>query len=273
MLLSRILSSLLLGAILFGAVWSGEPWFSIVVAIAALLGVTEFYAISGQGRLHPLTVFGTLWTLFFIFNAYYGYDSETTRLIATLGLMASAVLVSLMVFLLSYGRTRSVTASWSWSLAGVFYIGFLLSFWVLLMNSPNWEGRDWVLIALIANFATDTCAFFTGRALGRHKLAPSISPAKTWEGAIGGAAGAVAAVIILGTVLNAPAGYLLLAGLGLLIGVAAQVGDLAESKLKRMAGVKESGNMIPGHGGILDRLDSIVITGVVVYYFLGWALG
>ena len=134
-------------------------------------------------------------------------------------------------------------------------------------------GRDWVLLALFATFAVDTTAYFIGRAWGRHKMAPTISPGKTWEGAVGGLAGAIVAVIALALLLDIDISYSEMVILGFLIAVFAQLGDLAESKLKRSMGVKEAGNLIPGHGGILDRLDSIVFTGVVVYYCLRWFIG
>ncbi len=104
-------------------------------------------------------------------------------------------------------------------------------------------------------------------------MAPTISPGKTWEGAVGGLVGAIVAVIALALLLDIDISYREMVILGLLIAVFAQLGDLAESKLKRSMGVKEAGNLIPGHGGILDRLDSIVFTGVVVYYCLRWFIG
>jgi phosphatidate cytidylyltransferase len=160
--------------------------------------------------------------------------------------------------------------TWTSSLTGIFYLGWLLSYWVLIMG---FYGRDWVLLALFSTFAVDTTAYFIGRALGRHKMAPTISPGKTWEGALGGLVGAIVAVIALALLLDIDISYSEMVILGLLIAVFAQLGDLAESKLKRSMGVKEAGNLIPGHGGILDRLDSIVFTGVVVYYCLRWFIG
>ena len=160
--------------------------------------------------------------------------------------------------------------TWTSSLTGIFYLGWLLSYWVLIMG---FYGRDWVLLALFATFAVDTTAYFIGRAWGRHKMAPTISPGKTWEGAVGGLVGAIVAVIVLALLLDIDISYSEMVILGFLIAVFAQLGDLAESKLKRSMGVKEAGNLIPGHGGILDRLDSIVFTGVVVYYCLRWFIG
>lgn len=160
--------------------------------------------------------------------------------------------------------------SWAASLAGIFYLGWLLSYWVLIMNS---FGRDWIYLALFSTFAVDTTAYFVGRAWGRRKMAPTISPGKTWEGALGGLVGAIAGVIVLALLLDVDISYAEMVLLGFLIAVFAQLGDLAESKIKRSMGVKEAGNLIPGHGGILDRLDSIVFTGVVVYYCLRWFIG
>ena len=131
------------------------------------------------------------------------------------------------------------------------------------------QGLQWVLL-LAVTFATDTSAFFVGRALGRLPLAPAISPGKTLEGAVGGLAGAVLAAVIgvelLGLELTMPETLVL----GGLAGVAGQLGDLAESRLKRVAGVKDSGWLFPGHGGVLDRIDSIVFNLPVVYYFVLW---
>jgi phosphatidate cytidylyltransferase len=272
MLRQRVLSAVVFVPVLFASIWFGNPWFSIVVAVAALLGVIEFYAMVGRRGWQPLTFFGTLWTLFFIFNAYYAhsYSSESTWLLVTLALVTSAVALSLLWVLFLRSPGEKVLITWTSSLTGIFYLGWLLSYWVLIMV---FYGRDWVLLALFSTFAVDTTAYFIGRALGRHKMAPTISPGKTWEGAVGGLVGAIVAVITLALLLDIDISYREMVILGLLIAVFAQLGDLAESKLKRSMGVKEAGNLIPGHGGILDRLDSIVFTGVVVYYCLRWFIG
>ena len=277
MLRQRVLSAVIFVPILFASIWFGNPWFSIVVAIAAILGVIEFYTMVDRRRWQPLAIFCTLWTLFFIFNAYYApkYSSDNTYILVTSALIASAVALPLvwMLFLRSSGE--KVMVSWAASVTGIFYMGWLLSYWVLIMNSygGDWNGRDWVLLALFSTFAVDTTAYFVGRAWGRHKMAPTVSPGKTWEGAIGGFVGALVAVVVLALILHIHISYSEKIILGVLIAVFAQLGDLAESKLKRSVGVKEASNLIPGHGGILDRLDSIVFTGVVVYYCLRWFIG
>ena len=150
-------------------------------------------------------------------------------------------------------------------------------------------GRNLVFLALFTTFASDTTAFFAGRALGKHHLALSISPSKTWEGAIAGGLGAiiVSLLFVLAALLNlSPTHWwqvILLAIqldiqwwqamlLGLLVSIFGQLGDLVESLFKRNMGIKESGRSIPGHGGFLDRIDSVVFAGIVVYYYVIWMI-
>ena len=123
-------------------------------------------------------------------------------------------------------------------------------------------------VLLLVTFATDAGAFFVGKAIGKTSLAPSISPSKTWEGAVGGVLVAIGASmgVIYALSLDVVLWYAIL--LGALMGIVGQVGDLVESRLKRIAGVKDSGRFLPGHGGLLDRLDSIVFNLVVVYYLV-----
>jgi phosphatidate cytidylyltransferase len=137
------------------------------------------------------------------------------------------------------------------------------------------SGRDWVLLAIFATFATDTVAYLLGRAFGKHHMAPAISPGKTWEGAAAGLAGGLAATVALAFILDLtphPLSYPGVILLGFLIPIFAQLGDLAESLLKRSAGVKDAGHLIPGHGGMLDRMDSIMFSSIVVYYYMIWVI-
>ncbi|TEU01447.1 MAG: phosphatidate cytidylyltransferase, partial [Dehalococcoidia bacterium] len=154
-----------------------------------------------------------------------------------------------------------------WALGGLIYVGFLGSHLVFLRDAPN--GRDWVLLALLATFATDTSSYFVGRLIGRTKITPALSPGKTLEGSLGGFAGGVAAVLLLNWALDTGAGAEIIP-LALLLPALAQMGDLAESLIKRGAGVKDASRVIPGHGGFLDRLDSLLFTVPLVYYYLTW---
>lgn len=127
-------------------------------------------------------------------------------------------------------------------------------------------GFAWFLVALITTWLTDTFAYLTGRAFGKHRLAPAISPKKTWEGFAGGVVGAILAAVIANWCFGLGMRAAIAALVGILIALAATAGDLAESLLKRQTGVKDSGTLIPGHGGILDRIDGLLFAFIVVYY-------
>jgi phosphatidate cytidylyltransferase len=155
-------------------------------------------------------------------------------------------------------------------MGGPVYVGFLLAHALLLRESGGASdlGRNWLLFALLVTFATDTGAFFVGRSMGRHRMLPGISPNKTWEGALGGFILAVIAALALGSLLDLGLERWQHAAIGATVGVVSQVGDLFESKLKRISQVKDAGSIIPGHGGILDRLDSLLVSIPTVYYLV-----
>ena len=157
-------------------------------------------------------------------------------------------------------------------LVALVYLGWLGSFAVLLRDLPS--GDEWLLLAMLVVMSADTGAFTAGKLIGRRQLAPRISPAKTVEGALGGMVGGYAAVTVLALIFglrdDAGISYGALAALGLVLPLLAQVGDLTESVLKRGLGVKDFSHLIPGHGGLLDRLDSMVFGIPAVYFFLQW---
>ena len=126
-------------------------------------------------------------------------------------------------------------------------------------------GVWWLLLGILTVYAADSAAFFVGRRIGRHRMAPGVSPGKTWEGTAGGLAGAVIAAVALGVLFPLRLDIWQLALIGVIVGVAAPVGDLLESKIKRMADAKDSGSLLPGHGGMLDRLDSLLPSLILVY--------
>ncbi len=259
MLRKRVITALWGAPLLIAAVWFDEPlpWFTVLVAVWGLLAVLEFYRMADVSRILPLTCFGLVWTLLFILHPH--FDSEFLVPL----LLTSAVVLSLILLVLSPQKEGAFT-KWAWSIAGVLYVGWLLSYLVALRLDA---GRAWVYLALFTTFGSDMAAFFIGRALGRHRLAPRISPAKTWEGAIAGVFGAIIVSLIVVIVFGLPLGYGQAILLGILVSIFGQLGDLVESLLKRNAGVKESGNLMPGHGGVLDRMDSVVFAGIVVYLY------
>jgi phosphatidate cytidylyltransferase len=150
------------------------------------------------------------------------------------------------------------------------YFGVLASYFVLLREGSN--GRDWLFFAVIAVWVTDTGAYFVGRMLGRHKLAPAISPAKTIEGSLGSFVAGFAAVFVLNEALDLGLAVEHRVALGLLLPPVIMVGDLAESALKRALAIKDSSGLVPGHGGIADRLDSLLFAAPLVYYYLRWVV-
>ena len=273
MLKKRTITALCGIPLLIAVIWFGEPWFTILVAIWGLLAAFEFYRLVAASKVSPLTYFGLIWTLLFILSPHFDYDILIPLL------LTSAVILSL-IWLLLRRQKEGAFIGWAWTMGGILYIGWLLSHFVTLrggyypLSITETDGRNWVFLALFTTFASDTAAFFVGRALGKHRLAPRISPGKTWEGAIAGVFGAIIVSLLftLSTPLQLPLAYWQAILLGLLVSVFGQLGDLVESLLKRNMGVKESSKLIPGHGGFLDRIDSVVFAGVVVYYYVIWAI-
>ncbi|MGE5596562.1 MAG: phosphatidate cytidylyltransferase [Hyphomicrobiales bacterium] len=146
------------------------------------------------------------------------------------------------------------------------YVGVLLS--TLVLTRDVEQGRKWVFLGILSTFAVDTGAYAVGRAIGRHKLAPRISPGKTREGAAGGYIAGVAAVFALNALFDTDVPWTTMAHFAFVMPIAAQAGDLFESWMKRRMGVKDSSGLLPGHGGFLDRLDSVVFVFPVLYLFL-----
>jgi phosphatidate cytidylyltransferase len=258
----RFLSAALLIPVIFVIIWFGPLWlFSLTVAIVVLLGISEFYRLGSKAGWQPFIFFGAFWTLFLTLDGLFR-DSTTVTI------LVGAALASSLIWLFYHSRAERSPGNWLWTVGGIFYLGWTLSHFIPLWDLAN--GKEWVIFALFTTFAVDTSAYFVGRAWGRRPMALRISPGKSWEGAIGGVSGGVAAALILNLILGLPIGYGEAALLGFLVAIVAQIGDLVESVLKRSTGVKESGSLIPGHGGILDRLDSILFTVVLVYYYVVW---
>jgi len=281
MLKKRLTTALLLLPLPVAAVWFGEPWFTILVAIIGMMAAFEFYRLGTATKVSPVTYLGLFLTLLLIISRN---PDLLSRLEASIDptLLAALLLTSAMVLSLAWVLLRpekgGALTSWAWTMAGILYVGWLLGHLVALRGVT--DGRNWVFFALLATFASDAAAFFSGRAVGRHRLAPRISPNKTWEGAAAGIVGALVLSLLFASpsvfglsnplhiqALSYPQALLI----GALVSIFGQFGDLVESLLKRNAGVKDSGNLFPGHGGVLDRLDSVVFAGIVVYYYVVWA--
>ena len=181
--------------------------------------------------------------------------------------LALAVIGGLMFPLLHADDLPSAMHRLGLSLLGVLYVGFFTPHFVLLREADHDLGWRWVLFTVLAAMGSDSGGYLTGRAFGRHPLAPAISPSKTVEGALGALAGAMVIAAVCRLVFFAGLGSIEALVLGAVISVLAQFGDLCESALKRAFGAKDSGWIIPGHGGILDRLDSLLFPVVFTYYY------
>lgn len=196
------------------------------------------------------------------------YSQRTDLLLA---LLAFSVLGLALLFLFRLPVASELPQRLGWLCLGLLYLPFLLGHLGALRLLP--DGREWIFLTLLVIMGCDTFAYFIGVTIGRHKLYPAVSPNKSIEGALGGLLGAVIAVFVCRAVLLPGIGVVEAILIGLLLGVAGQLGDLFESLLKRACNVKDSGNMIPGHGGLLDRLDSLLFAFPIVYYLARYGHG
>ena len=259
-LLLRILTAAVGLPVLFAVVWLGDPLVSIAVAIVAIAAALEFYFLIGKRWLSPATLAGLFLSAIFLVGVIF-FDAVVLPVLA-----AASVALCLGILYLKQRQPLSFVGPVMWGGLGAFLIAWPLAHFVLLRDLS--QGRDWVFYTLVTVFAADAGAYFIGKAVGQRKLAPRISPNKTMEGAGGG----VAAAVILGTlahyVMELPGALAPISALSAIVALVSMAGDLAESYLKRRVGAKESGRLLPGHGGVLDRLDSVVFTIPLVYYYV-----
>ena len=268
---NRTLTSIIAIPIMIVLIWF-SPTFTVLAVGWGAGAAFEFYGLLKRFKgLRPLTVFGIIWTILFILSPYFDKVPRLSNVQPIPLLLASAVILPLIILLWRKGKENAF-ANWAWTVAGILYIGWLLSYMVALRNIsaglPVDEGRGWVFLTIFCTFASDICAYLIGRAFGKHKLAPYVSPKKTWEGTAAGLVGSIIISVILVWVFSLPLNYLESIVLGLLISIMGQLGDLVKSLFKRNMEVKDSGNILPGHGGFLDRMDSLAFAGVTAYYFV-----
>ena len=261
--------------ILFGAVWLewplGKPiWFAGLVFMVAGIAALELSRLVNLwgNRFHPAIALVFLMTM--LISGLSRALTDVPENYETYLDIGAVIVCPVSGWVLgSPRRVPFFDASPVMILRIGIYLGLSL-YYALQIRFIEGDGREWTLLLLLVVFATDTSAYLVGRAIGRTPLAPSISPGKTREGAVAGLVGAVAASVLANSVLGLDAIIWEAMALGLIIGTLSQVGDLAESRMKRKAGVKDSGNLIPGHGGVLDRLDSIVYVLPATHLFIIW---
>jgi phosphatidate cytidylyltransferase len=260
---SNLVSRLVVGAIglplVLGMVWLGGWWLFFLAVLVGMLALHEYYAMTRP--LRPIVIAGYLGLILTLLAAQAGGFAWIPGGLATTFALAFV--------LKGVAETKqSATVAVGGTVLGVAWIGLGLTFVILLRDLPV-HGQLAAFTLLLAVWAGDTAAFFVGGLVGRHKLAPRISPGKTWEGFV---AGAAATVFVTFVALYEDRGEFLSIGqallLGLTIAVAAPLGDLFESLLKRDMGLKDTGNLLRGHGGVLDRIDAQLFAAIAAFYVI-----
>lgn len=255
--MKRVITAVVLApAVVAIVVWAPRPLFAVLVAALSVLTVLEVFALAARTGAQPYLWLGALATAVLVLHLELVPQRSAVPLVF-------ALLAFLLWAMAHPQRLESAFADAGATTLGFLYTGLLLGVTGALRTL--WDPR-WLLFLLAVVWAGDVAALYIGKLLGRHRLAPRVSPGKTWEGAAGSAAAAALVGLGFGVWFeHRPLRFLLLA---VAINIAAQLGDLAESMLKRAAGAKDSGALLPGHGGVLDRIDAMLFAAPVLWFYL-----
>ncbi|MGA3346227.1 MAG: phosphatidate cytidylyltransferase [Terracidiphilus sp.] len=271
--MKRIVTALILIPVVLVLVFLGPKgqWlFTLAVAAVATLAAWEFMAMAKNAGASPPRV-AVLVAILALFAGNFAWPDQTAPILGMLSL-------ALLVYCTFSCPVEHMMADVSTSIFCLLYLGFTLIALPALREQTN--GPSLVAFLFCVVWAGDTTALYVGRAWGRHKMAPSLSPNKTWEGTLGSVAGSLLATCgLLGlahllatqwdsAALSYPEDVWYWLSLAVVVNIGAQVGDLVESALKRSAGVKDSGSLLPGHGGVLDRIDALIVAAPVLWYAL-----
>jgi len=267
LLRARVLSALIFVPIAALIVWAGGWWFFAATALVASVAGYEFIQLLRQGGYAPTAIFAL---------AIVGVsllDAQIPSLnIVQPGL--TAILILSISWQLFQSQDRTPTTNWALTVAGGLYIGWLTANAIRLRGlPPNQVGLAWMVLAVLVTWIGDSTAYFVGKSIGRHKFWPRLSPRKTWEGIFGGVIGCLLTGAIVGYVamrLTGAIGPVHGLIVGLLASIVGPLGDLAVSMIKRQVGAKDSSQIIPGHGGLLDRTDSLLFIIATTYYYAIW---
>jgi len=257
----RVISSIIGIMLLIIVLASGKTFINIGIALIAFAALLELYSAVGLAKYLPLQTLGLAASFAFT----YANSSDSNLLMPVL------YVYIILLFLLYMMKSNSLKLS---DISKMFfitvYVCFFIGHIVFIRKMPY--GQYLICIVFLSAFLTDTFAFLAGKFLGKHKLCPEISPKKTIEGAIGGVIGSAIGVLLYGVILqfvfHFQVNYILLAFLGVFSSVMAQFGDLAASVIKRQYSVKDYGHIMPGHGGVMDRFDSVIFTAPFIYFFV-----
>jgi phosphatidate cytidylyltransferase len=267
---TRALSALVLVPVLLIALLIGLPAITAVLVVVVALGAWEVFRLLKMAGYQSLPLFGTALAIAFVLEAAFQPVGDKGILLVAIGVVLAGVGA------FSRHDPRDGLVAWFATVFGAVYVGLIAFVLQVASTGPAIpEGaplaqvgaeRGWILLLVLGVWSYDTGAYLVGRQIGRHKFLTHISPSKSIEGLIGGVvASTIVTVLMLTAVGQNPVGGLIL---GPVLGLTAQAGDLAESMLKRAAGAKDSGTLIPGHGGMLDRIDSFLFAGPVVALYV-----
>jgi phosphatidate cytidylyltransferase len=264
--LKRWLTGIVAIPILIYIIGFGPRWlFCILLLLASLAGLFEFYALTAANLPRFVRIAGYVLTIL-LFALFY-----TRQVLIAPVIIVLWAFVPVAFFMLTQpSPNQQWTADMGKSVLGPVYIVLPLALLWMIDLQPN--GKLWIFFLLVVSFVNDTGAFYFGRLFGKHKLYEAISPGKTWEGAVGGLLCSVIAALWFLQILRLHPINISMVALIVFLSVASQIGDLAESMLKRNHGVKDSGGILPGHGGLLDRIDGLLFCIPVLYLFLSWSM-
>jgi phosphatidate cytidylyltransferase len=242
-------------------IFRAPSWlFALVICAIGILGVIEYVGLAFPDAPGPRALGAVLGALLTILAG------AAQPGVALVGALAGVVSIGLIAALMRPVEFERSLADLGITLVGILYVGLLLPHFVWLRAVE--QGPAWIVFVLAVGMAGDSAGYFVGHAVGRHKLAPRLSPGKTVEGAVGIMLGSVLGAVVVRLLFLRAIGWSEVTLLALAAGVLGQLGDLSESLMKRAFGAKESGWIFPGHGGVLDRIDSLLFPVCFVYYYL-----
>jgi len=264
MLFKRVISGILFLPIFYLVTWKLPPvYFTALVAVTVMVGQYEFYRMVRDPRTNPHTVIGIVIGALVTLETYHPLPVGLGKFF-----MAACVMLIMTVRLFSRRPVDGALDDIAITLTGVFYVAVLFTFQIMILMGA--DGKQWLVFLYFVIWASDIGAYAIGILFGRNRLYEKVSPKKSIEGFVGAlvAAAGMALLCRVWFMLPIPFGISEAIGIALVLAVVGTIGDLVESLLKRASGVKDSGGIIPGHGGILDRMDSMLFAAPVMYYYL-----
>ena len=262
----RLYSALVFVPLLYVGIGYSPPWlFTLLIGAVALFALWEFFSFYFLNTLSTAQkVLSCIIASLLLVGMYQGISP------LVLGSLLGFVTMILVGFFISPASTKARLSGWASYLFGIFYVTLLLGYYILLRNLE--DGVSLVFFVIIVTWLSDTGGFFIGKTFGKHPLAPTLSPQKTIEGLLGGILFSVVGGIVSHFTFTPFFSLTECVILGVSLALLGAIGDLTESAIKRSVHVKDSGTIIPGHGGVLDRIDSLLFTGPAMYYYVMFSL-